>query len=122
MTSKGVKHLNLREIWFRGCHHSKGIDVEPIPRIINPNDIFAKEVKDNTHFRNIRSPMIVSLQAFLNYNHNVPSHIIYDEKLLPYYSIRSEHIVPVSLEIQSGVPEHIVPYIMKLQSGFIQTA
>ena len=48
--------------------------------------------------------MMVSLQAFLKYSHNVPSHIIYAEKLLPYYSIRSERIVTDSLELKTDVP------------------
>ena len=64
---------------------------------------------------------MVSVQAFLNYSHNVTSHIISSEKLLPYYSIRLEHIVPDSLELKSRVPEHIVPNIMELQSGVRQT-
>ena len=54
-------------------------------------------MKDNTHFRNLRDSMMVSLQAFLKYNHNVPTHIISANKILPYYSIRLEHIVPESL-------------------------
>ena len=64
--------------------------------------------------------MMVSLQAFLEYSHNVPSNIISAEKLLPYYSIRSEHIVPDSLELKLIVPKHIIPKIMELQSGVRQ--
>ena len=80
-----------------------------------------KEMKDNTHFRNLRDSMMVSLQAFLKYNHNVPTHIISSNKLLNYYSIRSEHIVLDSQELKTGVPEQVVPNILELQSGFIQT-
>ena len=58
------------------CHQSKDVDVNHIPGIINPSNIFTKEMKDNTHFRNIRDSMMVVLQAFLKYSHNVPSHII----------------------------------------------
>ena len=99
------------------CHQSKDVHVEHIPGIINPSDILEKEMKDNTHFRNLRGSMMVSLQAFLKYSHNVPSHIISAEKLLPYYSLRSEHIVPDSLELNSSVPEHTVQNILELQSG-----
>ena len=67
----------------RECHQSKDVDVDNIPGIIKPSNIFTKEMKDNTHFRNLRDSMMVSLQAFLNYNHNVPTHIISDEKILP---------------------------------------
>ena len=65
--------------------------------------------------------MMVSLQDFLKYSHNVSTHIIYAYKLLPYYSILSECIVPEDLELKTGVPEHVVPTILELQSGFRQT-
>ena len=74
----------------REFHQSKDVDVEHIPGIINPSNIFTKEMKDNTHFRNLRDSMMVSLQESLKYNHNVPTHIIYASKTLPYYSIRSK--------------------------------
>ena len=77
--------------------------VEHIPRIINPRDIFTKEMKDNTHFSNLRDSMMVSLQAFLKYNHNVTTHIISSNKILPYYYIRLKHIVPESLELKLGI-------------------
>ena len=47
------------------CHQSKDVDIDHIPGIINPSDISTKEMKDNTHFRNLRDSMMVSLQAFL---------------------------------------------------------
>ena len=102
----------------RECHQSKDVDVEHIPGIINPSDIFKKEVKDNTKFRNLRDSMMVSLQAFMKYSRNIPSRIISADKILPYYSIPSEYIVPDSLELKSSVPEHIVLKILELQSGF----
>ena len=91
-----------------------------MPGIINPSNISTREMKDNTHFINLRDSMIVSIQAFLKYSHKVPSHIISSEKLLPYYSIRSVHKVPDSLKLKSSITEHIVPKIMELQSGFRQ--
>ena len=78
-------------------------------------------MKDNTHFRNLRDKMMVSLQAFLKYSHNFPTHIISANKILPYYSIRSEHIVPDSLELKTRVPEHVVVNLLELKSGVIQT-
>ena len=65
--------------------------------------------------------MMVSLQEFLKYNHNVPTQIISANKILPYYSIQLEHIVPDTLELKTGVPEHVVPKILELQLGFRQT-
>ena len=87
----------------------KKIEVNHIPGIINPSNIFTKEIKDNTHFINIRDSMMVSLQVLLKYSHNVLTHIIYANKLLPYYSIQLEHTVPDSLELKTGIPEHVVP-------------
>ena len=113
--------LNLRENMVHECYQSKDVDMEHIPCIINSIGVFTKEMKDNTHFRNLRDSMMVSLQAFLKYSHNITSHIISSGKLLPYYSIRLERIVPDSLELKSRVPEHIVPNIMELQSGVRQT-
>ena len=121
MTSKGIKHLNLIENMIQECHQLKDVDVDHIPGIINPSNIFTKEMKDNTHFINIRDSMMVSLQAFLKYSHNVPTHIIYSNKILPYYSIRSEHIVPDSLELKIGIPEHVVPNIIEPRLGVRQT-
>ena len=60
-------------------------------------------MKDNTYFKNLRDSMMVSLQAFLKYNHNFPTHIISASKILPYYSIRSKHRVPDSLELKLGI-------------------
>ena len=61
------------------CHQSKYFDMEHIPGIINPNKIFKKEMKDNTHFRNFRDSTMFSLQTFLKYSHNFPSRIFSDE-------------------------------------------
>ena len=105
----------------RECHQSKDVDVQNIPGIVNPSDIFTKDIKYNTHFINLRESMMVSLQYFLKYSHNVPSHMIFFYKLLPYYFIRSEHTVPDSIELKSRVTEQIVPKILELQLGFIQT-
>ena len=81
--------------------------VEHIPGIINPIDIFTKEIKDKIHFRNLRDTMMFSLQAFLKYNHNVPTHMISANKILPYYSIQLEHIVLKSLEFKLGVRQTV---------------
>ena len=103
------------------CHQPKHVTVDHIPGIINPSDIFTKEMKDNTHFRNLIDSMMVSLQAFLKYSHNFPTHIISANKILLYYFIRSEQIVPDSLELKTCVPEHVVPHLIELQSGVRQT-
>ena len=94
------------------CHQSKDVDVNHIPGIINSSKIFMKEMKDNTHFSNIRDSIMVSLQEFLKYSHNVPIHIISANKLLPYYYIQSEHTILDSQELKTGFPEHVVPNII----------
>ena len=85
---KRIKHLNLRENTVQKYYQSKDVNVEHIPGIINPIDNFTKEMKDTTHFRNLRNSMMVFLQAFLKYNHNVPTNNISANIILPYYSIR----------------------------------
>ena len=42
VTSKGIKHLHLQEIMVHKYHQSKDVDVDHIPGIINPSDIFRK--------------------------------------------------------------------------------
>ena len=71
------------------CHQSKDVEVKHIPDIINPSDIFTKEMKDNTNIRNIGDSMMVSLQQFLKYIHNVPTQIISAKKIRPHFYIRS---------------------------------
>ena len=78
-------------------------------------------MKDNTHLINLIDSIMVSLQTFLKYSHNVPSHNISSEKLLPYYSIWLENIVQYSLELKLSIPEHIIPKMLELQSGVRQT-
>ena len=114
MTSKVIKNLNLRENIFHKCQQSKDVNVNHIPGIIKPSDIFTKEIKRNTHFRNLSDSMMVYLQDFLKYSHKTPSQIISSEKLLHYYSIRSEQIVTDSLELKQGVPEHVIPTILEI--------
>ena len=99
------------------CHQPKDVEVEHIPGIINPIKKITKEMKDNTHFRNIGDSKMVSLQAFLKCSHNVLTHINFANKILPYYSIQSDHIVPDTLELKTGVQEHVVPNILELRLG-----
>ena len=77
---KSIKHLNLQENMVRECHQLKDFNVDHITVIIDPSDIIMKEMKDNTHFKNIRDSVMVSLKAFLKYNHNVPTQIISAKK------------------------------------------
>ena len=84
MTSKGIKYLNLRENQVRECHQDKIVQVLHILGIINPSDIFTKEMRDGAHFCRLRDCMMASKNAFLMYHHNVPADIIAAEFILPY--------------------------------------
>ena len=88
-TTKGVKHLNLKENKIRETHAAHTATIAHIPGIINSSDIFTKEIKDASHYRCLRDSFMVSKANFDRYGHNVPSHMA--GKTLPYYSIRSEH-------------------------------
>ena len=59
------------------------------------------------HHHNLRDSIMVSLQAFLRYHHNVPSHIISSDKILPYYYIRWQKNVPEELEHQLGINQTV---------------
>ena len=87
VTSKGTKHINLRENMVRECHQARSTKVVHIAGVINPSDIFTKEMRDGAHFRRLRDSMMVSKAAFNKYQHCVPTHIVTKERILPYYSI-----------------------------------
>ena len=103
------------KIWFGNAISQKNGDIDHIPRINNPSNIIKKEMKDNTQFRNLKDSMMVSLRAFLKYSHNVRTQIISSNKILPYYPVILEHIVPDILELKTGVTEHVVPKYLELQ-------
>ena len=89
-TSKGIKHVNLRENYVRELRLNKRVNVTHIPGVINPADIFTKEMKDGAHFCRLRDCMMCSKASYLKYHSNVPSEVVTAEKMLPYYSIRSQ--------------------------------
>jgi len=86
-TTKGVKHLNLRENHVRERHQDGTATVLHIPGVINPSDIFTKEMKDGAHFRRLRDCMMVSKNAFLKYHHTVPTEVTTEEHIITYYSL-----------------------------------
>ena len=60
-----------------------------IPGIINPSDIFTKEMKDSAHFRRLRDCFMVSKSVFLRYGQPIPADLIKNDRILPYYSLNS---------------------------------
>ena len=61
VTKKCIKNLNLRENMVCERHQCKDMEVEHISEIINPSDIFTKEMKENTNYHNLRNSMMVYL-------------------------------------------------------------
>ena len=66
ITSKGIKHVNLREKNIvRELHQDNSVGVTHIPGVINPSDISTKEMRDSAHFLCLHDSMIGPLEAFL---------------------------------------------------------
>ena len=59
MTTKGLRHMQMRENAIRESIHDGFIDVKHIPGIINIADIFTKEDKNLQHYLLIRDQMVV---------------------------------------------------------------
>ena len=75
VTTKGIKHLNLKENRVRESQSARCTMVRHIPGKINPSDIFTKEIRDGPHFRALRDTFMVSLNNFNTHGHAVPSHV-----------------------------------------------
>ena len=95
---KSDYQLNLNESIVCEFYQSKDTEVEHIPEIINPSYILTKKMKDNTYYCNLHDHMIFYFHDFLWYLHNVPSHIIFADEFLSFYTIRSEWDVPAESE------------------------
>ena len=89
VTTKGIKHLNLRENQVRERHHAGQVSVTHIPGVINPSDIFTKEMKDSAHFRRLRDSIMVAKGALSRFQRPIPSELVRSEKILPYYQLGS---------------------------------
>ena len=87
VTTKGTKHLNLRENYVRESQHMGITKITHIPGVINASDIFTKELKDTAHFRRCRDTMMVSKTIFDHYGHVLPSHL-HGKTDLPFSNIR----------------------------------
>jgi len=75
VTTKGIKHVNLRENRVREAQVAGHVHVRHIPGVINSADIFTKELKDSAHFRRLRDSFMVSRSNFKQFHHNVPNHM-----------------------------------------------
>lgn len=86
VTTKGIKHVNLRENRVREAQVAGHVHVKHIPGVINSADIFTKELKDSAHFRRLRDSFMVSKSNFKQFHHNVPNHMA-PKTNLPYTSV-----------------------------------
>ena len=84
VTTKGIKHMNLKKNRVRESQARGLASVKHIPGKVNPSDIFTKEMKDAAHFRECRDTFMVSLNNFIEHGHVNPSQ---DEefRLQPHY-------------------------------------
>ena len=95
VTGKCIKHLNLRETKVREIQADGEAVVLHIPGIINPSNLFTKEIKDAAHHRRLRDTMMVSLANFMTHGH-VMSVAFAGPKSLPYYNVISAAASPTS--------------------------
>ena len=58
LTTKGLRHIQMRENSIREQIKRKLIDIQHIPGIQNLSDMFTKEDKDTTHFTDIRDSIM----------------------------------------------------------------
>ena len=63
-TTKGMKHVNLRENAVRECIVLKELTVHHVAGKLNPADIFTKELRDSAHFRRLRDSFMSTRSQF----------------------------------------------------------
>ena len=66
MTSKAVRHMELRENAVREWVQDGSISVAHVSGKCNPADIFTKEMKDGAQFRRLRDSFMSRLSSFRN--------------------------------------------------------
>jgi len=69
-STKGLRHLNIRDCAVRDSIQAKEVTVHHIQGIINPADIFTKEMKDGLHFRTLRDSFMMSRESFRRFVHD----------------------------------------------------
>ena len=63
-TTKGVRHMELKDNSVREWVHKEVIRVLHVAGKLNPSDIFTKEMRDGSHFRRLRDSFMSSVAAF----------------------------------------------------------
>jgi hypothetical protein len=65
-TTKGIRHMELRENSVREWIQDKILRVLHVTGKCNPSDIFTKEMKDGAHFRRLRDSFMSPASAFIH--------------------------------------------------------
>ena len=63
-STKGMRHLNLRDCAVRDSLQAGEIDIQHISGTVNPSDIFTKEMRDTAHFCELRDSFMISEERF----------------------------------------------------------
>ena len=66
-STKGMRHINLRDCAFSDSIKAKEVELVHIPGEINPSDIFTKELRDATRFRDLRDSFMMSAEKFRSF-------------------------------------------------------
>jgi hypothetical protein len=81
MTSKKIRHMELRENSVREWVENRTLNVLHVSGCVNPADIFTKEMRDGAHFRRLRDSFMCPLSDFLqqsllviHHQSQLPSH------------------------------------------------
>ncbi len=65
MTSKKIRHMELRKNFVREWVENKTLNVFHVSGRVNPTDIFTKEMQDGAHFRRLQDSFMCRLSDFL---------------------------------------------------------
>ena len=63
-STKGMRHMNIRDCAVRDSVQKSEINMLHIPGILNPSDIFTKEMRDGKHFRTLRDSFMMTVERF----------------------------------------------------------
>jgi len=74
MTSKKIRHMEMRENSVREWVQDKILNVLHVSGRVNPADIFTKEMRDGAHFRRLRDSFMCRLSDFLHQSLLVTHH------------------------------------------------
>ncbi len=104
-TTKGLRHIQIRENAIREAIASDFISVQHIEGKVNLADLFTKEDRDAEHFINVRNQIMTSLEDFSHTNNVIP------EKHARRSSFSLSHLSELS---QGGVKLGVGPSLISL--------